>query len=452
MNDRIDWQEIAASDAILSSAESLMERALGICEDGPFEDRYGACQFLKQFGMLSVEEKKWRGALWLKRLNELRLRQFGSEGIDEIAAFLHPRLHAVLADRLEENGRTPEEWQSDPLGITCEVFADQHHDESVIPGLLLATQIRLIALKNTCDDLLLAKTTVLEAGLYADAGFCRDAEESAQFSAEICRRGNLDHEGVGELANSLLVTSNKCDAHGEAGVARRLREVVRSICCDKKNVEYAQATVALANAYRKAGDLREAYRLAKDADRQEVLKDKAGRQFVELFVSLLRVELTGDLRLISTNVDILADEYGGSADAIRILRSHVLKMMNGEEFSDADLLEGAHQFVECARHSELMKSSEGAAASFVGALKQLLSMDDFAAHASFAKKLIIDATVHRNSVSDDLRTELESLERMVLARCEEPKAPDAMHVPQAAFSLDSIAAKLANRFSDDDPK
>ncbi|MEZ6131106.1 MAG: hypothetical protein R3C59_20735 [Planctomycetaceae bacterium] len=384
MNNRIDWREIADSDDILSIAESQLEQALAICDDGPFEDRYDACQCLMRFGKASVEAGQWRGALWLKRLNELRFRQFGSEGIDEIAAFLHPRLHGVLAERLQANGRSPEEWQADPLNaVTRKVFADQH-DECVIPGLLMATQIRFMVMKTPMMMRWSPRRQHLKR-TYADAGCGRDAEESAEFAAEIIRQGKLDHEGIGLIASSLLVTSDKCDAHGEADVAGRLREMVRSIC-DEEHEEYAVATVSLANAYMKAGDFREAYRLAQDADRPEVVKDAAGRQLVAFFVSFLKVELTGDMRLISTDVDAVADELGGPTDAMKTLRSHFLKIMNGEKLTDADLLEGAHHFVECARHSESMKASEGAVSGYVGALKQLLSMGDFSLHASYAKE------------------------------------------------------------------
>lgn len=450
MNDRIDWREIAASDDILNSAESLLERALGICENGPFEDRYDACQFLMQYGTLSVEEKKWRGALWLKRLNELRLSQFGSDGIDEIAAFLNPKLHGVLAERLEENGRTLEDWRDDPMAITREVFADRN-SECAIPGLLMATQIRLMFLKNSGDDGLVARTTALEADMYADAGFVRDAKDSAELAVEILRQGTLNRESVSLINNSLLDTSDKCEAHGELEVAMRLREAVRSVC-DDRDGEYVRSTVSLADAYWKSGDLREAYRLAQDADRPEVVKDEARRQLVAFFVSLLRVELTGDMRLISTDVDNVTDEFGGSADAMRLLRAHFMKIMKGETLSDAELLEGAHQFVECARHGELMNASERTVVCFVAALKQLLSMGDFASQASWAKQLVFSAKSNCESVSDDLRIELESLERMVHARCDEPKAPGAMQAPKAAFSLDSITAKLSGRLSGGEPE
>lgn len=433
---------LASAKEVLCCPHELLERAVWTCREGSSDDRNGASELLFAYGKNSVEAGEWSGALWLKRLNEIVLHQEGISGVGRVAGFLQPHLDAAVTETLQARNCSLDRFREDALGVIRELFVGGQTDPAKsIPGLLMATQIRLSSLLESVDPLIVVQAALLEASMYADAGLTRDAEEAAQFAIGLLRNSNTTHELLGEAANSLIATADTCETHGDQQCARKFRQAAISLC-DESHEEYAIATIRLAHTCMNDGDLREAYRLAQDAGRTEVAKDAVSQQLVEYFIGLLRVQLTGDLRHLVTEVQDVSDTLGGSPDAMRVFRMHFMKMMKGEKLTDDELLEGVQQFELCARHSESMGASEGAVTSFASAVKLLLSMDDFATHASFATELIANARAHVDAVTDELRMELDSLERILQKKCRDPEPHSPMQAPQGAFGLDSLRRRL----------
>jgi hypothetical protein len=389
-------------------------------------------------GKAQIERGNWDGGLWLKRLNEMRLGRDGIAGVNEIAACLQPRLWDELQQRCQTEGRSLAELQHDPLQVIRRLFVERSDVTGrAVPGLLYATQIRLSAMKNMTDDSLTAKTALLEAELYAIAGNSRDARESAHFAIRLLTSGEFTRDDICDAANSLILTADHCDAKRDASAARWFREAARAVC-DSTCEQYLQATVGLARASMDAGDLREAFRFAEDANRPEVAKDSVGQQIVSYLLGMIKTELTGDLRHFAGDTEVLADQLGGPQHLAKVVRSHFEKLRQGKPLSDEELWEGAKTFVECARHS--VECNNSPVAGYFGAIRLLLSMENVAPHRDFLEELLAEAANHVDSEGEESGLELESFRRVANLKSKTPPPP--LQAPAKVLSLDAIARKL----------
>jgi tetratricopeptide (TPR) repeat protein len=416
----VSWagiESFATKHEILTCPHSLLDAALEVSRTGDHDDRYGAGELIFQFGRTAVDAEIWDGGLWLKRLNEIRLMKEGITGVNQVAAFLQPRLHAAVSNALRGCNRVLEDLQSDPLGVLSEVIRHHHDPDVTVPCLLMATQTRLRLLAGNYNREEALQTLMHEARMYADGGYARDAADTAEIGVRSFRRNEVREPARHEAGHSLLATASTCADLGELDTARTLFQVGLEQCSPSCG-HYAMSLAEFANGYEKAGDLAEAVRLLEKANRPEVMKDNVAKQLIPYGLSVMKMLLTGDARQVVTDVEAVAAELGGSAESLQIFRAHLAKLQAGQKLTDKDLVEGAREFAACARYNRNCGGiADRTVEPYCAALRLLLSMRCFAEQVEFASELLSEATQALEGTTQPVQQQLESLGHLVQPAC-----------------------------------